>query len=60
MLEKEKERGRKLAHLSDQEKGELIAKLMFGEDWKKARQAMFLLMETWGIAEEEKRASEVD
>jgi hypothetical protein len=31
---------------------------MFGEDWKKARQAMQLLMETWGIAEPESRESE--
>lgn len=58
MLENEKERGRSLAHLSTEEKDELIAKLMFGEDWKKARQAMLLLMETWGIAEPEKRESE--
>jgi hypothetical protein len=53
MLEEEKERGRKLAHLSTEKKDELIAKLMFGEDWKKAREAMLLLMETWGIAEHE-------
>jgi hypothetical protein len=58
VLENEKERGRSLAHLSTEEKDELIAKLMFGEDWKKARQAMLLLMETWGIAEPEKRESE--
>lgn len=58
MLENEKERGRNLAHLSTEEKDEFIAKLMFGEDWKKARQAMLLLMETWGIAEPEKRESE--
>lgn len=55
MLENEKERGRNLAHLSTEKKDELIAKLMFGEDWKKARQAMLLLMETWGIAEAESR-----
>jgi hypothetical protein len=53
MLEEEKERGRKLAHLSTEKKDELIAKLMFGEDWKKAREAMLLLMETWGITEHE-------
>jgi len=58
VLENEKDRGRSLAHLSTEEKDELIAKLMFGEDWKKARQAMLLLMETWGIAEPEKRESE--
>ncbi len=59
MLEDEKVRGRKLAHLSTEEKDELIAKLMFGEDWKKAREAMQLLMETWGIAEPESRESEI-
>lgn len=58
MLENEKERGRKLAHLSTEDKDKLIAKLMFGEDWKKARQAMLLLMETWGIADHESRESD--
>lgn len=53
VIEKEKERGRRLAHLSSSEQDELIAKMMFGEDWKKAREAMLLLMETWGIAEHE-------
>ena len=60
MLEEEKERGRKLARLSNEEKDELIAKLMFGEDWKKAREAVLLLMETWGIAEAEKHESDVN
>ena len=55
MLENEKERGRNLAHLSTDERDVLIAKLMFGEDWKKAHQAMLLLMETWGIAKHENR-----
>lgn len=59
MLEMEKERGKKLAHLSTKEKDELIAKLMFGEDWKKARQAMLLLMETWGIAKYNSHESEI-
>ena len=58
MLENEKERGRKLAHLSTEGKDELIAKLMFGKDWRKAHQAMLLLMETWGIAEPESRESD--
>jgi len=58
VLENEKERGRNLAHLSTEEQDALIAKLMFGEDWKKARQAMLLLMETWGIAEPENRESD--
>lgn len=60
MLEKEKERGQKLAHLSDQERDELIARLIFGEDWKKAHEAMLLLMETWGIAEAAISESEAD
>ncbi len=58
MLENEKERGRKLAHLSTDKRDELIAKLMFGQDWKKARRAMLLLMETWGIAGHEDHESD--
>jgi hypothetical protein len=58
VLEDEKERGRKLAHLSPEEKDKLIAKLMFGEDWSKAREAMQLLMETWGIAGREDHESD--
>ena len=57
MLEEEKERGRRLARLSNEEKDKLIAKLMFGKDWKKACEAMLLLMESWGIAKQEENGN---
>jgi hypothetical protein len=60
VLDEEKERGRKLAHLSDGEKDELIAKLMFGDGWEKARDAVLLLMETWGLADQGKKEDEVN
>lgn len=49
MLENEKERGRKIAHLSPVEKDKLVAQLMFGEHWQKAREALIMLLQSWGI-----------
>lgn len=49
MFEQERERGVRLARLSRKEKDELVAKLMFGRHWDKAKDAMVMLMHTWGI-----------
>lgn len=51
MFEQEKERGVRLARLSRVEKDELVAKLMFGRHWAKAKDAMLMLMHAWGIAQ---------
>lgn len=51
MFENEKERGRKIARLPVLEKKRLIAQLMFGERWQEAREALFTLMESWGVDE---------
>jgi hypothetical protein len=50
MLEHEKERGKRLANLSRQEKDDLVAQLMFGQQWQRAREAMQMLMHIWGIS----------
>ena len=49
MLEKERERGKKIAHLSSEEKNELVAQLMFGQHWREAREALIMLLASWGI-----------
>ena len=51
MYEEEKERGKKLAQLTAEERKELIAQVMFGKHWREARSAMLTLMEAWGISE---------
>ncbi|MGD8794668.1 MAG: hypothetical protein PVF47_19115 [Anaerolineae bacterium] len=50
MIEKEKERGRAIAHMPPPERNELLARMMFGEDWPQAQMAIFMLMGAWGIA----------
>jgi hypothetical protein len=50
MLEREREKGIKLARLSRVEKDEMVAQLMFGRHWKSAREAMHMLMQTWGLS----------
>lgn len=50
MLENEKERGKEIANLPPLEKNNLVARLMFGQHWQKAREALIMLMEAWGIA----------
>ncbi len=49
MLEHEKERGRRIAHLSLEEKNKLIAQLMFGQHWQEARDALIMLLQSWGV-----------
>ena len=49
MFEEEKERGKALAKLPQSEKNDIIARLMFGEHWQRAVEALLMLMETWGI-----------
>jgi hypothetical protein len=51
MLEEEKERGKRIAGCSPRDRNALLARLIFGEDWGRARDAMALLMESWGIAQ---------
>jgi hypothetical protein len=51
MFEQERERGVRLARLSRMERDELVAKLMFGRHWDKAKDAMVMLMHAWGISE---------
>jgi hypothetical protein len=50
MLEKEKERGKAIGQMPPPERGKLVARMMFGEDWEQAQMAMFMLMGAWGIA----------
>jgi hypothetical protein len=50
VVEKEKERGQAIGQMPPPARNELIARMMFGEDWQKAQMAMFMLMGAWGIA----------
>jgi hypothetical protein len=50
VLEKEKEKGRSLAHLPPPERNKLVARMMFGETAEQAQQGMFMLMGMWGVA----------
>jgi len=59
MIETERKRGERLANLTVVEKKELVAKLMFGQQYQEARLALLQLMDAWGIGtpgdHEEKR-----
>ena len=50
MFEAERERGRQLVGLSETNRNERIAKMMFGEDWFKGHKALKMLMASWGVA----------
>jgi hypothetical protein len=50
VVEKDKERGRAVAHMPPPERNALVARMMFGENWQQAQGAMFMLMGAWGVA----------
>jgi hypothetical protein len=58
MFERERERGIRLARLARGERDALVARLMFGRHWQRARKAMLGLIHAWGIGAEGAEAPE--